>query len=293
MYDHNFINVDKWARVSVFGPACPFGFSNKYSFIHSCIFISLCHRWGFVTHGCIDGYSRTVTFLQTGTSNEAKVVLNLFAQAVHKFGLPSRVRCDHGGENIDIALFMTLMRGSGRGSAIAGKSVHNQRIERLWRDVYTQIAEKYYKLFYEMEDERLLDVDSNIQLFALQTVFLPEINRSMNEFRSAWNSHRLRTARNQSPQQLWLNGMLQHANSSYVATTEIFSNPPSVTVRLEEALANLNIDPQNILHNPGIDVPQALVVVDPVVMADIQQSIANISDAKDRYNVVVQMLSDV
>jgi len=31
-------NVDEWARVSVFGPACPFGLlSNKYihSFIHS------------------------------------------------------------------------------------------------------------------------------------------------------------------------------------------------------------------------------------------------------------------
>ena len=87
--------------------------------------------------------------------------------------------------------------------------------------------------------------------------------------------------------------MLQHANSGRIATSEIFSDPPSVSLRLEEALTNLSVDPQNILHNQGIQVPQALVMVDPVAIADIQQSIASISDAKDRYNVVVQMLSDM
>ena len=111
-----------------------------------------CNRWGFVTHGCIDGYSRLVTFLQTGTSNTASAVLNLFVQASYKYGLPSRVRCDRGGENVNVALFMNLVRGTGRSSVILGKSVHNQRIERLWRDVATQITEFYHTLFYQLED---------------------------------------------------------------------------------------------------------------------------------------------
>ncbi len=41
-----------------------------------------------------------------------------------------------GGENVDLAHFMVLLRGEGRGSHLTGRSVHNQRIERLWRDVF-------------------------------------------------------------------------------------------------------------------------------------------------------------
>lgn len=46
-----------------------------------------------------------------------------------QYGIPSRVRCDHGGENNAICLFMDVFRGSTQGSASRGRSTHNQRIE--------------------------------------------------------------------------------------------------------------------------------------------------------------------
>ncbi|XP_051981761.1 uncharacterized protein LOC127643174 isoform X2 [Xyrauchen texanus] len=88
-------------------------------------------RWGFVIHGAIDGHSRLITYLNCNTNNCASTVLSQFIQATCLYGLPSRVRSDHGGENIQVALFMNLVQGLQRRSHITGESVHNQRIERL------------------------------------------------------------------------------------------------------------------------------------------------------------------
>jgi hypothetical protein len=53
-------------------------------------------------------------------------VLKLFVGATTTYGVPSRLRTDHGGENALICKAMVSFRGEGRGSAIQGKSVHNQ-----------------------------------------------------------------------------------------------------------------------------------------------------------------------
>ena len=163
-------------------------------------------RWKLVIHGCIDGYSRLVVYLRCANNNEAATVLGMFQEAVMLYGFPSRVRSDRGSENVYVADFVIAQRGSGRGSFICGRSVHNQRIERLWRDVFRSCTVLYYQLFQHMEENGLLDIDDEVQLFCLQYIFLPRINESLQQFMTMWNHHPLGTESNLSPLQLWMTG---------------------------------------------------------------------------------------
>ena len=119
-------------------------------------------RWRIVVHGGIDGYSRLIIYLDCNSNNSSATVYDLFL--THKHGLPSRVCSDHGTENILVARDMLEFRGEGRQSMITGSSTHNQRIERLWRDMHRC-------LFYHMENFGLLDPLNEYHMWALHFVF--------------------------------------------------------------------------------------------------------------------------
>lgn len=160
-------------------------------------------------HGAVDGYSRCITFLRCCTDNRASTALHLFQGAVDVFVLPQQVRGDAGSENIDVARFMIENRGTNRGSFMVGRSVHNQRIERLWAEVNRVVSGYYKDLFLFMENVGLLDSTDPLHITALHHVYQPRINRSVDEFVRQWNNHSLRTMESRSPLQLWTIGMLQ------------------------------------------------------------------------------------
>ena len=207
----------RWATVvsrrtySVAGPNSLWHIDGHHSLI----------TWGFVIHGGIDGYSRLICFLKCSTNNRKKTVEMLFLQSVQKYSWPSRVRSDYGGENILVWEHMIAMRGNNRGSVLTGSSTHNQRIERLWRDVFRCFGNVFYYTFQSMQESGLLDISNPLHMFILHYVYLPRINAAIESFVDAWNRHPIRTERNWSPEQIWSNGMIDRTDERLSAVADV------------------------------------------------------------------------
>lgn len=82
-------------------------------------------HWRFVVVGGIDGFSIMVMFLKCSDINRSGVA---------NFGIPLRVRSDQGLEHVSVANFMFVEMGDK--SMITRPRTHNQRIERLYRDIF-------------------------------------------------------------------------------------------------------------------------------------------------------------
>ena len=94
---------------------------------------------------------------------------------------------------------MLEMRRLNRGSIITGSSVHNCRVERAHKDVYAGVLCHFAEIFDGMERDGLLDPLNDVRLYALHFVYIPRINKSLEEFVCQWNNHPISTENNLSP----------------------------------------------------------------------------------------------
>ena len=117
--------------------------------------------------------------------------------------------------------------GAESNPVLTGQSVHNQRIERLWRDVHNYIAMYFKNIFYFLESRHLLDPDDEIDIFALHYIYIPRINRAIDQFVLQWNNHPLSTEGGKTPLQKWTEGFYNFAESDFATVREML-NPTDV-----------------------------------------------------------------
>ena len=181
--------------------------------------------------------------MHCATNNYADTVLDLFLGRTTEYGLPSPVHGDHGGENIRVAKLMTQRRGDNRSSFIAGPSTRNQRIERLWREVFQCLSFPFFCVFYSLEDSGYLYINDATHLFVLHKFFTPRINYALTEFKLASNLRPVRTEYNWTPVRMWTNGMAAHngaditivdMNAEVLPNIDLYGIDPEGPVPLED-----------------------------------------------------------
>ena len=189
-------------------------------------------RWKIVIHAFIDGKTRLLTGIRAHDNNRAATVLALFLDCTSVHGIPSRVRGDHGTENVRVAEWMEENRGQGRGSYIWGRlvipdlhssmvhghllvtplrSVHNSRIERIWYDVTEGFGGKWKDFFIDLEANYGLDVDNAAHIWLLHHLFLNSVNDDATSWAETWNNHKLqiRGEPQKTPHEMFFFSMLE------------------------------------------------------------------------------------
>ncbi|KAJ7737938.1 hypothetical protein B0H16DRAFT_1664688 [Mycena metata] len=126
---------------------------------------------------------------------------------------------------------MEEVNGSGRGSFIWGRSVHNTRIERL--------CKKWKVFFLDLETNHGLNPTRPGHIWLLHHLFLTSVDRDAQEWVEAWNSHQLTVHRHRerSPRDLFLFGMLREGPrfdiNEYGVDWEVNQEPELIAHLLE------------------------------------------------------------
>jgi hypothetical protein len=115
--------------------------------------------------------------------------------------------------------------------------MHNERIERLWRDVHRSVIVTFGNLFRALESEEHLDHLNEVHIYCLHYIFLPRINQALSSFVEGWNNHSVSTEHHQTPYQMYLMGMLPDLEDSSSNDSESDSEcGTSVDLQCNEAV---------------------------------------------------------
>ena len=138
-----------------------------------------------------------------------------------------------------------LLCGHSSNPVITGSSVHNQRIERLWRDTFLCVLSLYYQLFYYFEDANILDPTSDIDLYCLHYLYVPKINNALQMFVEGWNNHAVTTEHSMTPACMFTTGTLM-TGRGLTAPNDI----SSLAEVVDPATEHVNVPTTNCPLNP-------------------------------------------
>ena len=163
-------------------------------------------RYGLCVHVCIDGFSRTIMWLEAEYSNnDPYIVCQYFVQCIQNIhGLPFIVRADRGTENCNIEFVQTVLRnmnadqrGQLQTSFMYGRSTSNQRMEAWWSKFPGLGTKTWIHHFKLLEQHGIIDTSRKLDLQCVRFCYLELMRHELDTIKSLWNTHHIRPSRNE------------------------------------------------------------------------------------------------
>lgn len=163
--------------------------------------------YGFPVHGCIDGYSRKIIWLQVAsTNNDPYVVCRYFADVVAEMkGVPTIVRADRGTENVNIETMQIFLRSAhhddraiNNTTFMYGRSTANQRIESWWSKFRAQGMDFWISHFQELSEIGIIDISNELHVECCRFCYMPLLSVELQDIVKLWNTHYIRKSRNEN-----------------------------------------------------------------------------------------------
>ena len=162
--------------------------------------------FGFPIHGCVDGFSRKVLWLNVSRSNNnPAVVLRFYLDCVEENeGCPLIVQTDCGTENSDIAAAQCYFRAdaadeyAGEKARRYGDSKRNQRIEAWWSCLRKSRSSWWINLFKDLMDNGQFESGNIVHKECLWFCFSNMLQEDLNYTKALWNNHYIRSSRHET-----------------------------------------------------------------------------------------------
>lgn len=160
--------------------------------------------FGFAIHGCVDGYSRRIIWLNVASSNNnPKIIAKYYLDSVKGLQLaPRLLRGDKGTENSIVSSLQKCLRYnhtdrlSGIKSYIEGTSTANQRIESYWCQLRKSGMNWWISYFKDMRDNLYFNDGDQLHIECLRFCYGHLIQNDLHQIAEEWNQHKIRKQKN-------------------------------------------------------------------------------------------------
>jgi len=152
--------------------------------------------FGFPIHGCIDGFSRKIIWLEIVTSNNnPHIIADLYLKSMEKLEvMPKIVRSDNGTENVIVAASQEYLFES-RGAHVFGSSHSNQRIEGWWSYFRKCHSSSIIDFFKDLVSEGIYNTEDFFQKVIVRYLFTDLLKKELKNIIEHWNTHYIRHSR--------------------------------------------------------------------------------------------------
>ena len=161
--------------------------------------------YGFSIHGCIDGFSRKIIWLEVGTTNKMpEVVAKYYLDAVSNIqGIPQKIKADDGTEHsliqpIHLYLGSVANPNVDFNSFSIVTSPRNQRIEAYWSFLQRDKIGWWKRFFRDLFDNDMLSTDDPVAMDCIRYCFMYLIREDLISIASDWNAHIISKSRTNS-----------------------------------------------------------------------------------------------